>query len=516
MNRKWNLVALPTARPTARRAALPRPGAAALITALCVLLVGAELAARPMSIDQCVQMAVRRNPTLLSKQISVQIAQTDIQSTFGPFDWLLNAQVSFGYNDTPSFSRFDAGADPNNPKFTLSRTEDLDWGVSVSKRFVTGTKVELSFVDSYVYRSSSIYLRNRWFTGMWRLSATQSFLKGFGLFTNQAETIAARKNKDIETLRKIDAVNQVILDTVNAYWELVYAQEDLQIKKSALEVAKVQERDTDARVKAGQLTETDLLTAKHLVAQREVALLTAENALTTARETLRKVIGTDVLGPDTVAVDKPTPITVQAGLKTSLEKTMSSNYGLLIYKRQLDRQRVLTRKTRQERWPSLDLSVSVGQNGLGVNYGRSLESLFKFKAGYFEVMLNFSYPLNNDVAKANYRRNQLLEQKIDTDAEVLRRELSSQVSKAVRNLDLSQRRVRVTDVLLRLATRKLETANELLKLGKMTFQDHLQHQQELEDARVQRLRALVDVRIAQAQIQALRAELLARFRVEVR
>lgn len=130
--------------------------------------------------------------------------------------------------------------------------------------------------------------------------------------------------------------------------------------------------------------------------------------------------------------------------------------------------------------------------------------------------MNFSYPLNNDVAKANYRRNQLLEQKIDTDAEVLRRELSSQVSKAVRNLDLSQRRVRVTDVLLRLATRKLETANELLKLGKMTFQDHLQHQQELEDARVQRLRALVDVRIAQAQIQALRAELLARFRVEVR
>lgn len=482
---------------------------------LLVLGSGTVALAKSWTLADCVRTAVKRNPALRAQGIQVTITETDIASTYGPFNWTLSADVGFSYNDNPTFSRFDTNA-ATPGQTAISSSLDAYWNLKLSKKFISGTNLTVSWESDWARRTGQLYTTNRWYGGQISFTVSQNFLKGFPIFPNLADRLKARKLRSIEELRHTDKVNDVVLETVKAYWELLYAKEELKIRRTALQLAQTQVADTQARVSAGRLTQTDLLAAQHLAASREEQVLLAITNVSTQVERLRKSMGLPVLEANLDPRDKPSIAFQRPDLKQLLKDAHEHNYGLRIKRLELSRQRLETRRSKNDLLPTLALALTLGQNGLGASYPKNLEHIFKFKGGFGLLMLNFSYPFGNDTAKATHKKSRLTEEKIVVDTEEQRREVTLQVAKAARNVDLNRKRMKVVAALLTLSERKVEAGREQFKQGRITHQELLQHMLDLEDARVKRIRTLIDYEIAVGELSALRATLLSAFGVDVK
>ncbi len=230
------------------------------------------------------------------------------------------------------------------------------------------------------------------------VTLTQPLLKNFWIDSTRL-TIRLAKNQlknDEQGVRQqlITSVTAVI----NAYYELIFAQQNVQVQQQALDLAQTQLDQDKQRVQIGTLAILSVQQDESQVAQARASLIAAQSTLDTDQNALKNLL-TDSYS-QTHDVDIQPTATLEApqqsfDLQDSWGKGMTERPDLLQARLSVERQGIQLKFDRNQLFPELDLLGSYGFNGAGREYDASFDQVREGNAPNYYYGAQLTMPLSN-------------------------------------------------------------------------------------------------------------------------
>ncbi len=426
------------------------------------------------------ELTLLKSPLIQRNKLETDRAEADYRTQRSAFDY----QLSAGANITKSeLTLFDA--DPGNQVlFGDLETKNTDFGIGLQKRFRTGLVADIS--SSYSGLSDNFPI-NRFneevgphisdHTASATLSLTQPLLRNNGIKVTTAFEKSSVLAIESANLNFELNVAFEILQLGKAYWQYLGAYKSLGVfKENENRVRNVLEI-TEELVKADKKPESDLVQIKADLAQQERQTTTAQQNLFTARINLGRVIGTDEVESRNIgdpANEFPTilqakfnaeknlgtMVALARNYRTDIKAIENNNKGLEL--------QLFSAKNAV--LPQLDLTgfVTYGGAATGGGIGRYLDA-FGNRQGRNHTIglgLTFSFPLNNNLAKANFAKSKIALTDQRLSYENLIRNIDLNVSIAFTNLENSV-------VILNKAKETLAYYQEVFHNERVKFQNGL-------------------------------------------
>ncbi len=484
--------------------------------------------------------ALVHNIDLRSNAIDVAINEANIMAAVGAYDVFLSASLTGTYQQQPQ----------RGSAFTISTgSRELGGSVGFNRRLETGGTIDLTIsatrrlqdqpVSFLNPAAGSIVLAN--YTIRPTLTLSHPLLKGAGLKVNRADIDRARLAKSQTEAQQMITAQSVVRDIVVAYWELLYAQRDLENKRRSLELAHEQLTRTEAEVAAGRRSPIDGRSLKQTVSQRENELLLAENNLLDRSLTLRTLMGQDLSTQDilglTPATDpdalKPRPV----DHKAEIELAMKANPQIRQLQLAIASRRIDEYVAANQRLVQLDVRASFSPQGRSVDrvptaetgdpgekgtWGKAFRNFFNddisdgLLADYqIDGSINLTWDVQNRTPKANHQRAVLELHKAEANLSAMRQNISGQVIRLSSNLRNAAKRMEVTADSVELAEENLKAETARYSVGRSTSYDVMFRMDELELAQANSLRAQIDYLQSLTELQLLTGELLPAYGLEV-
>ena len=470
-----------------------------------------------LSLEDCIVQALKNNLKVAIEVYNPEIAEAQLSQAkemFLPrFDLSLNSQNT----EQPSYWWIQ-GAE-------TIKTDLSQYSLSLIQKVPTGGSFTLSLNSYRTSTNQAFQLINPRYGSTLQLEFTQPLLKGFGYRISRKEIIIARNNLEISEHQ----FKTVLLDTIyrveEAYWNLVYAYEDYQVKKDSLKLAEASLAKTKKEVELGKVAPIELLNAQTTVAQREAELFQAEALVAQSEDALRDVLNLpqdQELPPRLKPQDYPRYEPREISLEEALQKAFLYRPELKSQRKLIESNQLNFSFARNQLLPGLDLSFSYWSPGvsgdrllylndnpfLGIIVGKekgsasdSLRDAFGFRYKNWSVALTLSLPLSNVLSRAEYVKSRLELEKSQLALQDLERQIRLEVKNALREIKTSAKRVEAFRIAREWAEKRLRAEERKLQLGLTTNFFVFQYQEELANARSQELRAMVDYNLAWAKLE---------------
>src|ERR1019366_9423146 len=119
---------------------------------------------------------------------------------------------------------------------------------------------------------------------------TQPLWRNLFYDQNRHTIDVAKKNRDLSDQQFRQTVMQVVQQTEQAYWELVYAYNNLQVQLEAVEIGRQQDESNRRQQEQGLLAPIDVVAAQTQLAVFELSAYSAQAALTSAENALKMLM----------------------------------------------------------------------------------------------------------------------------------------------------------------------------------------------------------------------------------
>ncbi|HEU4889592.1 MAG TPA: TolC family protein, partial [Thermoanaerobaculia bacterium] len=338
-------------------------------------------------------------------------------------------------------------------------------------------------------------------------------LRDFGIDVNRRGITIARNNLGInhETFRT--ALMDTATNVEIAYLDLAYARRAVDVVKDSLFLARDQARITQIRIDVGAAAPLEILEPRVTIATSEEQLIIATANVRTAEDRLRQLLNLDPAEWDrpivpTDPVDyKPVTINVDDAVRRALDLRPELRQDALA----TDTRRVNLLYSRNQVLPQVDFDLTYGLAGLAGNaeeidpetgqgtgrirripYGRGLRQIFEADFPSWTVGFNVGVPITNIGARAEAKRAELDYRQSQLQQAQTRQTIMVDVRGAARNVDTAARSIVATRAARDAAERNVEAERRRYENGMTTNFQVLRVQQDLSDARIRELNALVD------------------------
>lgn len=364
---------------------------------------------------------IDKSPTLKRNALQIEDATANVQAARSPFDF----QLASGINANRSHLNFIDG-DPRKQYLNSNLIgKNGDFFIASQKRFQTGTTASVR--TDYSIASSNFPLNAfnqevgpnvASHSSVANLTISQALLRDRGIKVNTSQIESAKrlvesKKQDFEFRLAYE-----VLLMGNAYWQYLGAFRTREIFKENESRIRNVLNMTEELVKGDKKPKSDLLQIRADLAEQERQSNLAEQNLYNARLNLGRVIGVDEeagRGISDPADDFPLIddfAQVQAIRLDSL-KSVARKYRLDIKanERIEEARNFLLVAANNEKRPILDLSGFLTYGGAAAGGGISQYfNAFGNKQGQNYVVgvgITFSFPVNNNLAKANYIKSKV-------------------------------------------------------------------------------------------------------------
>jgi len=492
----------------------------------------------PLSLEDAFRLALRQNLDLRSERYTTDIAEMEIKKTKGAFDTFAFSTFSHDFSSEPLSSQLQ-GAD--TPYF---KRESTLFSIGLGKPVKTGGIMELALEMNRFESNSTFLIINPYYSTRLNLTFTQPLLKNAGIAFQTAPIRIAENLHLISGDRWQEFVTDILVTVSQAYWDLAFAFENLQVRKKSLALAKELLRDNETQVRLGTMAPIDLLQSQTGVALREEELIGAEAMLESAQDVLKELLpldqaptcsSTQVLPTDTPSTPPPRE---DSRLEDAIALAFRSRPEYRAALKELENKNLQIKVAENQLLPVLDFRGNVGLNGLagsavpttdfaaieklspleqllvliGVTpsptftspldgkWKESYEELFSPDSHQWSLGLRFEYPLGNNVGKADYRQAKMDGHRALWALRSLEQKVVLEVKEAWRALEVNRKKIRTSETTVRLARQQLEAEHKRLSLGLSTNYQVLQMEEDLRNVQINNLRAKVDYWKARAKM----------------
>jgi outer membrane protein len=448
----------------------------------------------PLSAREAVSLSLNHNLDIEVARYQPWIEDQNIFAAMGQWDHVAYATVSEGRDISQGVSSL-SGA-------TKLRNEDLSFTVGLRKLLPYGVSYDVNFSSSRSESNNSFLTINPIWSQTLGGSVTVPLLQGRGTAANTATLVIARHQRD----QSVDAFEKSLTDSVfqvtQSYWDLVFAIENKKVKDQSLEVALRLLEDTRRKLDRGLAARIDVTQAEAGVASQQEGILTAEAAVLSATDKLKRLVDPSLLR-DTVLispVDAPrvqaAELDEQGAVVQAMEEALQRRPEVRQLRSQVRSQDVLLVRAENDLLPRLDVVGSAFLNGTESSFGQANRDVRGGDFYNWSVLLSFEYALERSEARGSLYRAQLEKKRFLLQVRNLENQVLVEVREAVRSIKTDEKRIEATRRARILAQEQLDGEISRNEHGLSTTFRVLDVQKQLVQARTDELKALIDYNLA--------------------
>lgn len=442
-----------------------------------------------LSLAEALQVALHQNLGIVIERENVIIADRAITVARGPFEPVVTAQYGHDRADYPPTTAQEGQAGTN-----VSVITD-DWRVDLAERFETGTLVALDFSNGRLRSSAGTAVEPLNYRSTLSLSVTQPLLRGFSpdLTIPRVDILRAKIASERERKQLVVIATDIVQRTENAYWDVVAALYAYDLQLRSQKRAEDQLALTKRQIDAGLNPPSDLIAAESTLANRKLQVLQAEAAIDATYDALRSLLNLprDQWARPILPIEPPQFAPASGSPEEALAVAIKHRPELQQLDLDLQTALLTVRQAENAQLPQLDLGLTGSLIGQDTTYGSTLGGIGDANAHEYNVTLNFSWtPLMKATrAQADIARSQQQVAKVTRDQSV--QTIWFEVRDAVRNQLSASRQVFAASKFRQLSTESLEVEQRKFLSNQSSNFTLAQHQDELAQAQLSELTAVL-------------------------
>ncbi|WP_243321586.1 TolC family protein [Geothrix sp. SG200] len=470
--------------------------------------------------------------TSLKNNLQVQIAvetrdytRAGLTIEQGAFDWNLNSSLSIGKSEDASRTQTFLGGPFTssetttfNRSFTLGSTKAFGWGGNLS----------LSYAPTYRFSKGTVnggpetpFTTNP-YDGSFSATYSQSLLRGFGRAATESRLIVARKSAQAADLNFQLSIISLVASTESLYWDLVFAQRNLENKQQALALAQKQLKENQIRVQVGTLAPIEVTSSEASVAQREQDIISAEAQVLNAKDALIRALYPSSERPPAglEPADSPSIKPLELNEATAEKQALANRLELKTARLDLESKQALETAANNRILPQLDAFASYTGNAASQIPSEGLTAVNKdlTKGTYpgYTVGLQFSMPIQNRAARGSQAQARANRRQSELTLRDLELGITLEVRQAFRNLDASAKGVAAAEKTRIFREKDLEAEQKKFENGMSTNFLVLSKQNDLDTAKSSELQAQITYAKAATALEKALGHLLEARNLEVK
>jgi HAE1 family hydrophobic/amphiphilic exporter-1 len=544
------------------------PPAPASSAAVIPPRVGVESAAeRPITLDEAIRMTLEHNNDVSMARLDTASARQDIRAAEGAFDPRLVPALSYQRATTVTVSAVGGGTNGQLHTNQLAGTMELS-----GRSPWLGGRFSTTFSSSRLETSNLLSRLNPQFPSAFGASYVQPLFRGRTIDVERRQILLSRRAADLTDSQLTQVVMDQLTLVEGAYWDLVFAQRNLQVQATALTQAQTQVESNERQVREGTLAPIDVVEAQIQVANFRQSVASAQQTLTQAENRLKALMlanrqadmWNEPLQP-TEPADRTVPaLPLEEAMRLALERRPELQ-ALETARAQIDIDRryygdlarpqvnlvgsyalsglaggtvtsvtnpiggnaaadaaVRARLNELSALAGLDaLSPPPTSTGSAVpgflvgSYSASLSNLFNARYPTALVQLQVDLPIANNTAKANIARTQIAAERLGRQRQQLEQAIEAEVRNALQAVRSSHDRLDAASSARRNAQEQYESERRRFDSGLSTVFLVLERQTALVTAQAQELRSQADLNQAAALLDRATGGTLVRHQVQV-
>jgi len=466
---------------------------------------------RRLTIDDAVRLALENNLGVQIARINPQLQDLSIALARSAWVPTLTTVVQNTGTATPNTSVL-SGASTGQNKTTTDRfasnfglLQQTPWGGSYQVGWDTTRATTTNIFSTFSPQVQSSL----------SLSIRQPLLRNFGIDNLRQQVIVSEKNREIADICVEQTVATTSRAVRNAYWDLAYAVASLSVQQQSLDLARESLRETNARIQIGTTPPIDAVAAEAEVAQREQAVILAQEQIESAQDALRSLIfnpqspdfWTTSIQPTDLPAFQPMTVDVDAAVRNALQMRTD----LLQTRKSIEEANINIQYFRNQSLPDVTASFDYGLSGLGGtpvvrtnalgipvvtnptsrSFGQVLSDIFGNQFPNWTLALNISYPIGHSQQEASLARAELQNSQNVTQLKNAELQVVTQVRNVARQVQTNAKLVGATGVSRSLAEQRLDAEQKKLAAGTSTQFLVFQAQRDLAQARNDELNAIL-------------------------
>ena len=472
-----------------------------------------------LSLTQAVQMSLKNNLDIRIADFNPRVREQDIIFREAAFDPNAGGSVTWQKSNNPSNNIFDVG---QVGAIVGIKQELWDYNAGFFDRLKYGANYSVNLELLRLASSSANSVFPILYRSTLDIIYNQSLLRNFGRQANETLIVIAQNDYSVSRSQFRQRVLDTLKATEDAYWDLVFARQDLDVNRQALGLAAELLKLNRIKVQVGTLPPIEITQADAEVANREQGVIVAENAVSDAEDALRRVLNMPKEGGNwdlsIAASDEPSfverPVNLPAELETAIAHRPDLEQARLNVKT-ADARMAFDRN--QMRW-DLNFRAQYSLGGLGGDVQQAydpngvplflpselqnqdffdpLSSIRDQDFATWTGSLFLSVPIGNRAAKASYAGSRLVKEQSEVQYDNTRLNAEVQVRNAARAIVTGKKRIEAAEKNVELQKKKVEAEQKKFENGMSTSFQVLTFQNDLITALGTKNRALVDYRKA--------------------
>lgn len=474
------------------------------------------------------------------------------------FDPVLTQGVTFDDRTTPINNPFISGTGGTGAQSLIGLTShSAIYNTSFSQSFQTGTAFTATWDNTRSSSSPTANFFNPSVSSSLSLGFAQQLLSGCCINVNNRNIRIAKNNLKIADLAFENQAITTVTNTITAYWELVYARENVRVQKQAVAVSEKLYNDNKKQLEIGTMAPLDVTRAESELATDRQNLIVAQTVQLQQEQILKNDITKDPLAPNLVNVEIiPTELPARPGdvegasFEDSIKEAFSKRPDVLEQIYNLKNADIDVKSTANALLPTLTLTgqyssvglagnstipgaTTVGPNlnapvldangnsvviaGVGPIYlptsttasagtnhqgfGDAQSQIFHNRFPDYSVGLTLQLPLRNRAAQAQNQRSILQQRQLEAQVQQIKNNALLDVRNTYIALQQDRARVEAAAKARELQQQTFDAEQKKYQLGASTVYLVIQTQRDLVTAQGNELRALADLVEAKANFE---------------
>ncbi|MCG3118169.1 MAG: hypothetical protein ALAOOOJD_00332 [bacterium] len=423
---------------------------------------------RPLTLEECVGIALRDNSTLRNAERRAQIAGTQVMSARAGVLPSLSASLSSGkfrQGDRTLLGDVPVGIDPVTGQALYERRTITQPGYSTNSNSA-------------------------------RLDA-DVLLFDFGASWNRIRQANAAEESSSKTFQSTK--QNTILQVHQRYFGYLKELQLLGVYEEAVKSSEEQQKRTESMYEIGSVAQGDVFRAKTQTGQDRINLITQKNLVSTARNFLNVAMGRPADAELNVVDIEAEPQFRDYNLEDVVKMAIDKNPELQSYQYEMKRARLGKRIAMSAYLPSFSLGGSYGRSHN--EFSRVYSDFSKNWSGSVGLSMRLNL-FNGFSDQANVDREVLNYRIAEEDLQNRLRNLRLEAEQALLSLEAWREITAINTDNLVSAQEDLRLAQERYRVGAGTLLDIINAQVNVTRAKSTLVRAKYDSKIAYAQLQA--------------
>jgi len=501
----------------------------------------------PLTLNGAVELALERNPNLVVEKIRVEQARGKIEEEKGNYDPVFNLRGTLSRKDNVVASRF-------YPTGLYVDSEQAQ-GIGLQSRLYTGARFGIDLDFKRLASTSNTQTLSPQYAATFAFTFLQPLLRDFGWGVNTTRLRVAQLGEPIAERTLAQRTGQLVQQVEEGYWSLLYLRQDLEVRKNSFFIAQELLRRSEDLFKAGRVAAVSVLEARSGMAAREEALIVAEREYNKFEDRLKLLLNLDPGKTNVSLLDLPNKEPVALDSAKSVELALKQRPEIQALQLELEQRDLEQKFAANQTLPRLDITAQYGMNGISgrpnktctdprladpitgvcpenLQVGNSVDgSIFKgerrpkdafdkfFTHNPFDnwsVELKLQIPLWNRTANAQLSEANLRLNESKVRLRAARDQIETEVRDAVREVITAKRRMEAALETIKFVEDQLDGSRKKFEAGLGSSYEVLQVVDDLEKARSNENRAVLDYNVGQSKLRLAESTVLAHFNIELK